>query len=199
MANPSASVLVQLLARTEYNNRFRQVYGELNVANLADALLRYEKSLVAKAAPFDRWYFDGNADAVTESARNGFGIFMRHGCAECHKLDNRLFTDHDFHNTGVEQGAADLGRFEATGEEVDRYRFRTPSLRNVALTSPYMHDGSENSLADVVRFYMRGPASSKSGIVINAGVDERLLPFVLDETEVSELIDFLKSLTSKNE
>ncbi len=83
----------------------------------------------------------------------------------------------------------DLGRYEMTGKSSDKWKYRTPTLRNVALTAPYMHDGSISSLREVVEFYMKGG-------IKNDGLDSRILPFTLNEVEIEQLLSFLESLTS---
>jgi len=83
----------------------------------------------------------------------------------------------------------DLGRYEMTGKSSDKWKYRTPTLRNVALTAPYMHDGSISSLREVIAFYMNGG-------IKNDGLDPRVLPFTLNEVEINQLLSFLESLTS---
>ncbi|MGH0037867.1 MAG: cytochrome c peroxidase [Myxococcota bacterium] len=189
------------------------------------ALASYQRTLVTGGSAFDRWRYAGDEQALGESARRGFALFSgRAGCSGCHRIgpDAALFSDDAFHNTGVgwvaSQGSADpteriavgpgrwlrvdraivaavaepaprdLGRYEVTGDPADRWRYRTPSLRNVALTAPYMHDGSLASLSEVVRFYDRGG-------VANPGLDPRVRPLGLSESERRDLVAFLESLT----
>jgi cytochrome c peroxidase len=108
-------------------------------------------------------------------------------CWRCHNGAN--FTDEQFHNTGVSWGKdpLDLGRFVVTKREDDRGKFKTPTLRGVSLTAPYMHDGSLATLEEVVRFYNRGGGA-------NPHLDSVLAPLELSEEEVSDLVAFLKAL-----
>ncbi len=90
----------------------------------------------------------------------------------------------------------DLGRYEVTGDPADRWKYRTPTLRNISLTAPYMHDGSVPNLEGVIRFYMQGGIANIQGGIRNEGLDEKLQPFVLKKEEIHQLISFLKTLTS---
>ena len=172
-----------------YEQAFADVYGDLSIHNVALALASFERTLTANSSAFDRWSA-GDADALSVNQRVGFGIFNRHGCGECHLVDNG-FTDDKFHNTGVAQ-SDDLGRYEATRNPIDRYRFRTPTLRNISLTAPYMHDGSIPTLEGVIRFYSRGSQQAANA------VDARILPFSLSEEELDALLSFLNSLTDSS-
>ncbi len=226
MGNVSiGAVLARLRSLDDYQQVFSRIFATgITAANIGIALAAYERTLVAANSPFDRWYFDHQADAMTQSAQKGFTLFLRHGCANCHTLGQRVaqFTDDKFHNTGIgfarsmeapvrgtrivalsetvsiettqsfeSESLNDLGRYEFTNVPQDRWKYRTPTLRNVALTAPYMHDGSLSTLDQVIRFYMR------AGIA-NNDLDERMLPFSLSESEISSLLDFLNSLTSSH-
>ena len=156
-------------------------------------------------------------------------MFRRSGCTGCHTVGEEfaLFTDHDFHDTGIARATAarsadrsapvrielapglyadvskavvesvgkpvppDLGRYAATADPADRWHFKTPGLRNVALTAPYMHDGSLSALRDVVEHYDRGGGGLE-------GIDPRIRPLQLTETEKGDLVAFLESLTGSN-
>ncbi len=223
MGNHSIGYVLEKVATLEdYASEFEAVYGELNIQTLGSALAAYQRSLVAGNSAFDAWYFEKDQHALSESAQKGFTLFNRHGCASCHTINDSyaLFTDEAFHNTGIghertmspKNGTRvvrlsetivieteeefegevfnDLGRYEITGDPADRWRYRTPSLRNVALTAPYMHDGSMGTLREVIDFYMQGGFDSPD-------MDPRMLPFTLDEEEISQLTAFLHSLTSR--
>jgi cytochrome c peroxidase len=192
------------------------------------ALASYERVLVSAASPFDRWYFGDDKVALNASAQRGFDVFGGKGrCAACHTIakDFALFTDGRFHNTGIGYYATmrpadtqfdvllapgqtervrtdlrsttgtekfrDLGRYEVTGLPDDRWRYRTPTLRNVALTAPYMHDGSLPTLRDVLLFYNRGG-------VPNEELDPLILPLGLSDSEIDDLLAFLRALTGSN-
>src|SRR5215472_10305028 len=102
-------------------------------------------------------YQDGDTDALSASAIRGLALFTgKANCKTCHTGFN--FTDEDYNNIGVGMGKPepDVGRYEVTKSDADRGKFKTPTLRNVALSAPYMHDGSEETLEDVIAFYDQG-------------------------------------------
>ncbi len=207
MWNPSAeSVVGRLRYRRDYAELFRRAFGEEGVTRrtIATAIAAYERTLVAAGSRFDRWYYAKESDALTTEEQAGFTVFNWSGCNACHLVDasHATFTDNRFRNTGVEwaringelgprKAPPDHGRFEVTGLEQDRYAFRTPNLRNVALTAPYMHDGSLATLRDVVDWYDRGGSR-------DPGKDAFVKPLRLSETQKRQLEAFLRSLTSDN-
>ena len=128
--------------------------------------------------------------ALSREARQGMWIFESRGmCWKCHSGEN--FTDEEFHNTGVSFGEADrdTGRFQITKQEIDRFKFKTPALRGVSLTAPYMHDGSQATLKDVVEFYNRGGAPD------DPHLDPDMKPLKLTDEEVGYLVEFLKAMS----
>lgn len=223
MANPSIGLVVERIAvLPEYRDAFDAAFGcGPDVVAVGQALAAYERGLLSADSAFDRWYFGHDAAAMTRSAVRGFKVFRDQGCASCHTIgaDNALFSDDDFHDTGVGYAASqrrapssvqlapgvsvsvatpieapvanDLGRYEATLQTADRWRYRTPTLRNVAVTAPYMHDGSLATLADVVDYYIAGG-------VPHAGQDARIRPLTLTARERADLVAFLESLTGSN-
>lgn len=222
MGNPSVgTVLRRLRELGDYDAEFQALYGEgIGMETLGRALAVYQRALLSANSPFDRWFFGGEADALPESAKRGFALFVEVGCSGCHQLQDghAHFTDDGFHNTGLGFRRAmapsrrvqlapgvyvertddipvpehsDLGRYEATGQPQDRWKFRTPSLRNVAVTAPYMHDGSLPTLAAVVDFY-------DAGGVPNDGLDPRIRPLGMAREQKQDLIAFLESLNGSN-
>jgi cytochrome c peroxidase len=127
---------------------------------------------------------------LTPSAARGFRLFVgRAGCVNCHA--GPTFTDEQFHNTGVAWPSGepnDEGRAQVTGVSKDRGAFKTPTLREVARTAPYMHDGSLATLDEVVAYYNRGGRS-------NPGLDSRIRPLTLSRSEQRDLVAFLGALT----
>ena len=169
MANPTfKSLLDRMQSLPDYQGRFEKVFGApATVPLIGKAIASYERSLVSANSAFDRWRYGGEPDALGADAQRGFRLFTgRAGCTVCHRIGARdaLLTDQAFHNTGIgyraaQAGAAgfdDRGRQEVTAEPADLHKFKTPTLRNVARTAPYMHDGSLRSLEDVVRYYNGG-------------------------------------------
>jgi len=191
MANPSVGWLLQTISGLEdYWGMFEKAFGQsVNANNLGQALAAYQRTILSANSPFDKWQYGNQKQALRVAAIRGLELFKgRAGCVRCHLIgkDFALFTDHKFHNTGTgSKTKADIGRMGVTGNQTDKYRFKTPSLRNITLTAPYMHDGSLNSLAEVVAFYNKGPAKT-------------LKPLNLTETEQADLVAFLNSLTGDN-
>jgi cytochrome c peroxidase len=177
----------RLRGQADYRTAFRHSFGDPTRENVARALASYVRSLRSGDAPIDR-FRHGDTTALAPLARRGYELFVgRAGCTHCHV--GPLFTDDDFHNTGVAVGSADVGRFAVTREERDRGRFRTPSLRNVARTAPYMHDGSLRTLDQVIEFYSGGGRA-------NPNLDPLVRPLRLTADERQALVAFLESLSS---
>ncbi|MBK6495921.1 MAG: cytochrome-c peroxidase [Gemmatimonadetes bacterium] len=170
MGMPIHAALLRIATDREYVEMFRQVFGRApDLAGFADALAAFQRTLIYSDSRFDRFWFGGDSTALTAEERRGWEVFRgpKTNCSGCHvpTLTSNVdegrapFFDHRFHNLGVGYSAGemrDLGRYLVTGVPRDWGAFRTPSLRNVALTAPYMHDGSLESLEDVVAFYVRG-------------------------------------------
>ena len=139
---------------------------------------------------FTRAYDQATTAALSDEARQGLWIFeSRGGCWRCHSGSN--FSDEEFHNTGVAYRSddPDMGRYMATGEAVDENRFKTPTLRGLTMTAPYMHDGSFSTLREVVEFYNEGGTGNAPGL------DERIQPLELTESQVGFLVAFLEALS----
>ncbi|MEQ8330859.1 MAG: cytochrome c peroxidase [Longimicrobiales bacterium] len=184
---PLREAVRRLRADPSYRAAFLAAYGRApSVATLGAALAAYLRSLRSGGAPADR-FEAGDTAALSPSARRGRDLFRgRAGCWVCH--GGPLFTDHAFHNTGVSWGSEDTGLHLRTGRAQDRGRFRTPSLRNVARTDPYMHDGSIRSLEEVVDFYADGQGA-------NPNLDTELRrPPRLTAEEREDLVAYLMSL-----
>lgn len=188
-----------------------------SVLNAVRAIAAFVRSIVSFDSPYDQ-YLAGNSDAIAEAAENGMELFFseRLECFHCHGGFN--FTDSTTHaNTDVDRGAfhnnglynvggsgdypdINTGLYDMTGEERDMGRFKAPSLRNILLTAPYMHDGSLATIEDVIDHYARGGRLIEDGE--QAG-DGRLSPFKsefvdgfeLSDAERSDLIEFLSTLT----
>ncbi len=205
--NPSVEdVVSRLRARPEYDKAFRSAFAGQRVSKqlISAALAAYQRSLVAAGSPFDQWYYGKNPDALNAEARAGYEVFRSTGCSHCHVIepDFASFTDDTYRNTGVEwaringqlgivKDVPDTGRFVVSGREGDRYAFRVPTLRNVALTAPYMHDGSLATLRDVVDFYDGGNGGDPQR-------DPRVHRLNLTDAQKKQLIAFLESLTGAN-
>lgn len=151
------AVLAILAADADYQKRFADIYDGINEASVRDALGTFVESLLTPGAPFDRW-LAGDEDALTVDQREGYRRFKSFGCVACHHGvavgGNMIQTFGVMGDYFVDRGdvtAADLGRYNVTRRDEDRHRFKVPSLRNIALTAPYFHDGSATDLAQAVR------------------------------------------------
>jgi cytochrome c peroxidase len=184
------AIEAKLGADPDWRTAFEAAYGQgLNTANIKDALARYIDTLTTPGARFDQ-YLRGDTDALTSDERGGYELFKSLGCSTCHQGANiggnmfqRLGVMHDYFQARIEHGGrapgvSDLGRYETTQQFADRHVFRVPSLRNVALTPPYFHDGSLPTLELAV---------------LEMGYVQ--LGKRLSQEEVTLLVAFLKTLT----
>jgi cytochrome c peroxidase len=189
LGNTVAEVIRRLEAHTEYPARFKEAFSDgINAANLARALASFQRTLLVGNSVIDR-FRAGETAALNPTQRHGLWLWESKGrCWRCHSGPN--FSDDQFHNTGVSWGKEplDLGRFAVTTKEPDRGKFKTPTLRGVAWTAPYMHDGSLASLEDVVQFYNRGGNA-------NPNLDPLMAPLELTPQEVQSLVAFLQALS----
>lgn len=198
MGNSLQEVVRRLRSNEEYVRTFHLAYaqdGEMlserftTAENLAKSLAAFQRTLLTVDSPVDRFQA-GDFSALTTAQKRGLWIFeSRGGCWKCHSGDN--YTDERFHNTGIGFGSdpPDQGRFRVTGNEKDRGKFKTPTLRGAAKTAPYMHDGSLATLRDVVEFYNQG------GNKHAPNVDPRIQPLGLTSEEIDTLVDFLAALS----
>ncbi len=202
----------------QYQQAFGKVFGhEPGIDDVAAAIATFERTVVSGDSPFDRFHA-GDKTALSESAQRGWELWNgKARCNTCHPFGNATpnFSDNKFHNIGVAAKARDfaglarkaaaaggpdelaflpdfteLGRYVATKQPKDIGAFKTPGLRDVALTAPYMHDGSEATLADVVTFYDKGGEP-------NPYLDGGIVPLHLTEQEKKDLVAFLESLTGQ--
>jgi len=212
-------VMSRLSADPTMSNLFDTAFSSddqsIDIANVARALAAYERTLIAANAPYDR-FLDGDESALSESARRGRDLFFsdRLRCGGCHTgrwltdaAQPSASTDESFHNVGLYNlggtGAYphdNRGLVEFTGRPEDMGKFRTPSLRNVALTAPYMHDGSLATLDAVIDCFAAGGLTSEDGPYAGVGSenpykDPRISGFSLDSGERADLMAFLQSLT----
>jgi cytochrome c peroxidase len=189
MGTSVAEAVKRLTAHKDYPALFRAAFPDgVTADNLARALASFERVLLTGDSRVDR-FRAGDVAALSDRERHGLWLFESRGrCWRCHA--GRNFTDEQFHNTGVSWGKEplDLGRFAHTKQEADRGRFKTPTLRGLALTAPYMHDGSLATLEDVVQFYNRGGGK-------NPCLDTALEPLGLSQDEANDLVAFLKALS----
>lgn len=189
MGETLENVVLKLRAIPGYRAQFKEVFGaDVTVGGIAKAIAAFERTVVSGPSPYDR-YLAGEREAMSPSAVRGMNLFAGKGhCLACHS--GPTFSDQSFHNLGVgmDQPNPDLGREAHTKNPADRGRFKTPGLRNVALTNPYLHDGSANTLMDVVALYDRGG-------VENPNLDPLVFPLHLTLQEKLDLVAFMEALT----
>lgn len=176
----------------DYKKAFKEVFGtDVTSDGIAKAIAAFERTIIFGNSPFDR-YMQGDTNAMSESAIRGMELFNgKAECIICHNGPN--FTDNKFHNIGVPADGPikeDLGRYNVTKKDSDKGAFRTPTLRNIAETAPYMHNGFFPTLFEAVQFYNGG-----GGRTENKSPDIHALN--LTPQEVKDLIEFLKALTGE--
>jgi len=185
------TVVARLRSDAGLVERFLRVFGRApDAAAVSQALATYVRTRLSGGSAYDR-YRAGDASALDSRQRLGLRVFKSRGsCSACHSGNN--LTDEGFHNTGVSWSSpsADPGRGGVTGRDEDAGRFKTPTLREVGRTAPYMHDGSLATLEDVVDFYDRGGGD-------NPGLDPRIRPLRLTPEEKAGLVAFLASLSGE--
>ncbi len=182
-------VIKELSALKGYRNAFEDAYpGEgITEKTLAKALATYERTIVSTEAPFDRWV-KGETHAMSQTAQKGFEVFLGKGrCALCH--DGFNFTDNGFHNLGL-KGDEDPGRYGIRKIKILKGAFKTPTLRDIELTAPYMHNGMYKTLEEVIEHYDRGGDTKDN-------LDPNMQPLHLTASEKTSLVAFLKALTGE--
>ncbi len=217
-------ILQRLASDTKYHDLFQRAFPDekkpINWDNVVRSLSTFVRTLVSGNSPFDRFVYQKEASALSPSAKRGMELFFseRLECHHCHGgfnftessvHANSGFDAAQFHNTGLYnldgQGAYpanNTGVFAVTGRPSDMGRFRAPTLRNVAVTAPYMHDGSFASLDEVIRFYEAGGHLISDGPQAGDGRTNPLKSglvagFTLTDSERDDLLQFLESLTDE--
>lgn len=180
MAMALETALDRLTEFELYQEKFADAYPDdedpINADNLAKALATFQRTLNTPNSPFDR-YLRGDINAISDQAKDGMVAFVDNGCIACHS--GPALTDSRFHAIQV-PGSKDLGRYLVTGEESDKYRFKTPTLRNVAVTYPYMNNGATETLEEAV-----------------AIMGQEMLGREFDEATIDNITAFLHTLTGK--
>ncbi len=170
----------------EYKARFERAFGEAATPeNIPRAYAAFFRSLVNANSPWDRAQA-GEKDAISKDAEAGFTVFASKGCITCHVPP--LFTNYEFENVGI---GDDPGRKDATKDDADTGKFKTPGLRNVALSSPYFHDGSVATLEDAIAVMAKGGNK-------NPHLSAKLKPQKLSKKEAAQLKAFLEALTGES-
>jgi len=217
-----------------YVKAFEQVFGkkgpQVTMKEVMQAIGAFERTKVAGDSPFDRYFYGGDAKALTDAQKRGFDLYVNKArCVSCHRIEQTqaLFTDNRFHNVGVgindiqadvpalageflkakvtlaevdvkilgDKRTSELGRFAISRDFEGLGAFKTPTLRNVAVTPPYMHDGSKKTLRDVIVHYNNGGVT-KEGDPVNDFLSGGIRPLNLTEAEIDDLVSFMEALTS---
>ena len=192
MGNQSHDALIEKLEKIKgYRKWFKKVFKkEVNIDDLAKAIAAFERTILSGHSPLDR-YNMGDDHALTESAKRGLTLFRgKARCSQCHAGSN--LSDEMFHNIGVgwDGNNIDLGRYAITNVDIDAGAFKTPILREVSKTAPYMHNGRFDTLEEVIDFYDKGGAP-------NPFLDSLIKVLKLKKNEKADLIAFLNSLEGK--
>jgi len=173
-----------------YRVLFEKAFPKQEISNelVAKAIAIYERGIVSGQAPFDKW-IKGDERAISADAKKGFVVYnTKANCVACHA--GWRFTDDSFQDIGL--NGKDIGRGKFLKLTSQRFAFKTPGLRNINLRAPYMHDGSEKTLEDVVELYNKG------GAVKRESVSAQIKPLDLSTEEKKQLVEFLATLTSKD-
>lgn len=201
MNMPHDACVAKLGSNSTYVKLFEAAFGPgpISMEMVGKAIASFERTLLSGNSPFDRYFFGGDLKAISPAAIRGLEIFnnaKKGNCSVCHKIaeQNAPFTDGKFHNIGVGIGTdgelTDLGRYEQTKDERDKGAFKTPTLRNIAQTGPYMHDGKQATLKEVVDFYVGGGTS-------NQYLDKEIKELKLSGQERADLVAFMETLTGE--
>lgn len=192
MAETHHTVVPKISKIPGYQKQFQLIFGGgASLQHIAEAIAAFERTIVSQNSSFDK-YVMGQKDAMTQSAVHGMDLFKgKARCILCHNGPN--FTDNGFHNLGVPQEGLlkeDWGRFEVTRLERDKGAFKTPTLRSITETAPYMHDGVFKTLEEVIEFLDKGGGA-------NPHLSQLVRPLNLSAEEKRDLIEFLKALTGE--
>ena len=190
MANNMGELIRKLKAITFYQKKAKELFNrDFDAFVLTRSLAQFERTLLAKVAPFDEWYYHGNENAISVKAKKGWKIVTEElYCAKCHPAP--FFTNFKVENNGFYsqlENHTDEGRFRITGDSSEIGSFKVPSLRNLSKTGPYMHNGSIKSIDEILEYYAKGGSKSKQQNKI-------IQPFILTNEKKESIKAFLKSL-----
>jgi cytochrome c peroxidase len=195
MGLPIKEALERLNRSEEYKKLFRKIFRQPpNAKNLGLSLAAFEQTLETADSRFDDW--SNNISPLTAEEERGRELFIgnKAKCFNCHSMED--FTDDDFKNIGLYNGKDlnDEGRFNITNNPADKGKFKTPGLRNIAVTAPYMHDGRFKTLEQVIAYYNTPFMFVDDPVNIDSSL---MVPLGLSQQEKKDLVAFLKSLTDK--
>ena len=198
MANTWPEVVKRLQNSSQYPDLFNKAFGTRTIDSIlvVKAIAQFERTLVSFDSRFDKYNYQNDVNALNEQEKNGLSIFNGKAmCNNCHVM-NTLLTDREFRNNGLDEIHADAGRMKFTGDANDAGKFKVPTLRNIAVTAPYMHDSRFATLEEVVEFYSSGVKQNSPNL------DEHMPDFGsglnLTTQEKADLVAFLKTLTDQS-
>lgn len=196
MNMPVEEALNRIRKNPDYKTLFRKAYGkDPDAESLFKAIACFERTLLSFNSKFDMYFYQ-KRDVFNESELRGYKLFFDNNgkvhCASCHSGVN--FTNNSFQNNGLYLEYPDEGRYKITSKNSDKGKFKVPTLRNIALTAPYMHDGSLKTLEEVIEHYNTG-----GKLHPNKSPHVHIHPSLeLTETDKQDLVNFLKTLTDEN-
>ncbi len=172
--------LIKTLNTSKYKKIFEKIYKDgVSKKNIVNAIAEYEKTLITPNSPFDK-YLRGDKNAITSEQKRGYELFKKEGCIVCHNgvnIGGNLYNKFGFFQN---EQSDDFGRFDVTKDKDDKFFFKVPSLRNIELTAPYLHDGRYENLKDVVENMMSYQLGKKR-----------------DDKKIKYIVEFLKSLNGE--
>ncbi|MEM9545337.1 MAG: cytochrome c peroxidase [Bacteroidota bacterium] len=185
------TIIQRLMGIPEYRSKFELAFGsdDINQSRILKAIATFERGIIANNSRFDQ-YMRGNLDAMSEFEVAGMNKFIEVGCADCHS--GPMFSNYELHTIGVNDNVSPPDR----GAN-NTFDFRTPTLRNLNLTAPYMHNGIHNTLEEVIEFYEQILEANEEVLNDNVAanqLDEEMQDLGLDENEIDEILAFLETL-----
>jgi cytochrome c peroxidase len=200
MHNTWEQAVQNLQATSDYPELFQRAFGNNTITKelVTKAIAQFERTLISGNSKFDR-YLLGN-ETLTDQELNGFNVFMdetKGDCFHCHGSNNNpLWTDNKFHNNGLDAIFSDLGLGSVTGDPSDNGKFKSPTIRNLAFTAPYMHDGRFNTLDEVINHYSEGLQNSPTIDPLMKKVAEGGVQITIEEK--ADLKAFLLTLSDSD-
>ena len=180
----------RLKKKPSYVQLFEKAYGGIPTPKLiTKAIASYERTLISGNSRYDQYIYQNKKYALSSSEKKGLKLFNKLYCVSCHSGFN--FSNGEIVNNGLYEKYEDVGKMRVSLKEIDNGCFKVPTLRNIALTAPYMHDGSIQTLEEVIDHYMKGGSSHPSKHPF-------IKPFSLDNSDRKNLVLFLKSLTDSS-
>jgi cytochrome c peroxidase len=196
MASSPQNAVKTISSIQGYRPLFKAAFGseEITAERIAQALASFERTLVTGPSAFDK-FLAGDVTALTPEQKEGLTLFLtRAECVNCHRTP--LFTNEEFKPAGI-YVHPDFGRYNWTKKEYDYGDFRTPSLRNVALTSPYFHNGSVPALFDAAFFRIHGVARKDFEKKLREGYNRYMYTTRFSDQEIEQMVAFLNSLSGE--